>query len=80
MVVADVIALIFFLFRKKAKAVNPTALNVYKDLYVEAHAAKEKAHKELNLFRELFAESKVDPEFKEAEMAAVLNNLKNPTN
>lgn len=68
-VVANILALIFFLFRKKIRAANPTSLHVYKDLYVEAHAAKEKAHKELNHFKELIAESQVAPESKKVKKA-----------
>lgn len=75
-VVANIIALILFLFRKKIHAANPTSLHVYKDLFVEAHKAKEKTHNELILFRELFAESQVDSESKEFEMANELKVLK----
>lgn len=75
-VIANVIALILFLFRKKIHAANPTSLHVYKDLFVEAHKAREKAHKELAIFKELFEESQMDPELKEVEMANELKVLK----
>ena len=75
-VLANILALIFFLFRKKIHAANPTSLHVYKDLFVEAHKAREKAHKELAIFKELFEESQIDPESKEVEMATELKVLK----
>src|ERR1019366_294570 len=74
-VISNILALMFFLFRKKIHAANPTSLHVYKDLYVEAHAAKEKLHNELLHFKGLFAESQVDPESKEVEITKELKVL-----
>ncbi len=75
-VIANLIALVLFLFRKKTPVVNPLSGEVYKDLYAEARAAREKSERELNLFKELFAESQIDPTKREAEMAEELNNMK----
>lgn len=75
-VIANLIALILFLFRKKAPVVSPVSGAVYKDLYAEEHAAREKSERELNLFKELFAESQIDPTKREAEMAKELKHMK----
>ena len=48
MVLANLIALVLFLFKKKVKAGNPAAVEVYKDLYTEAHTVKTKMEKELH--------------------------------
>ena len=77
-VFANLIALILFLFRKKVVAVDPLAVDVYKDLYAEAQVVREQRESELHLFREIFEESQVDPAVKEAEMAELLNIVRSP--
>ena len=74
MVIANVISLILFLFRKKIHAVNPVSVKVYKELYAEAHEMKVKLEKELRLFKDLFAESQIDSTIKEIEMAQELSH------
>ncbi len=74
-VIANLIALILFLFRKKIPEVNPFSVHVYRDLYAEERAIKEQIEKELNLFKELFAESQIDPAQKEVEMAKELQKI-----
>lgn len=76
MVLANVIALFLFLFRKKTQAVNPLSVKVYKELYAEAHEIKEQKEKELALFRELFTESQMAQGTKEFEMAEKLIEMK----
>jgi signal peptidase len=78
-VIANVIALVLFLFRKKPIEVNPLSGTVYKDLYAEEQAAREKSERELNLFKELYAESQISPSKRKAEMAEVLLNMKSHT-
>ena len=75
-VIANLIALVLFLFRKKAPEVKPLSGTVYKDLYVEAHAAREKNQRELNLFKELFDELQIKPAKREAQMLKELKNMK----
>lgn len=76
MVLANVIALFLFLFRKKSKAIDPLSVKVYKELYSEAQQIKEMKEKELSLFRELFTESQMDQGTKEFEMAEQLIEMK----
>jgi len=75
-VIANLIALVFFLFRKKEVEVNPVSAVVYKDLYAEERSIKEKIEKELHLFKELFAEAQVHAAVKEKEMAKELHKMK----
>ena len=75
-VIANLIALVLFLFRKKPIEVNTHSGAVYKDLYAEEQAAREKSERELNLFKELFAELQIDPAKREAEMAKELKKMK----
>jgi len=76
MVLANVIALFLFLFRKKKEAIDPISVKVYKELYAEAQEIKELKEKELSLFRDLFSESQMDKAIKEFEMAEQLNEMK----
>lgn len=76
MVLANLIALFLFLFRKKTKAIDPHWVQVYKELYAEAQEIKEKKEKELSLFRDLFTESQMDKATKEFEMAEQLKEMK----
>ena len=75
-VIANLIALVMFLFRKKAPEQSPNSVTVYKTLYAEAREVNEKNERELTLFREIFEESLVDPAIKEAEMSQELNLLR----
>lgn len=76
MVLANLIALFLFLFRKKTQAIDPLTVKVYKELYAEAQDIKEQKEKELSLFRELFTESQMDQGTKEFEMAEQLIEMK----
>ena len=75
-VIANLIALILFLFRKKPVEVNPLSGAVYKDLYAEEQAAREKSERELRVFKELYAESQIDPADREVEMAQEIQKMK----
>ncbi len=75
-VIANLIALIMFLFRKKPVEVNPLSGAVYKDLYAEEQAAREKSERELRVFKELYAESQIDPADREVEMAQEIQKMK----
>lgn len=77
-VIANLIALVMFLFRKKTVAVKSHSEAVYRDLYEEARLVREKRERELLLFREIFEESQVDSAIKEAEMAELLKSSKSP--
>ena len=75
-VIANLTALILFLFRKKPVEVNPLSGAVYKDLYAEEQAAREKSERELRVFKELYAESQIDPADREVEMAQEIQKMK----
>ena len=75
-VIANLIALILFLFRKKPVEVNPLSGAVYKDLYAEEQAAREKSERELRVFKELFEELQIDPAEREAEMTQEIQKMK----
>lgn len=73
-VIANLIALMMFLFRRKPTVVNSIAETVYKDLYAEAQTQKELREQELNIYREIFEESHIDSSVKEelAELRSVM--------
>lgn len=71
MVFANVIGLFMFLFRKQIKDHNPFHLQVYKDLYAEAHASHVMKTRELKVFKELFEASQEDKKILETELAAI---------
>ena len=75
-VIANLTALILFLFRKKPVEVNPLSGAVYKDLYAEEQAAREKSERELRVFKELFEELQIDPAEREAEMTQEIQKMK----
>ena len=75
-VIANLIALILFLFRKKPVEVNPLSGAVYKDLYAEEQAAREKSERELRVFKDLFEELQIDPAEREAEMTQEIQKMK----
>ena len=75
-VIANLIALVMFLFRKKVPEQSPVSATVYKTLYAEEREVNEKKERELILFREILAESLIDPAIREAEMARELNLLR----
>ena len=58
MVVANVLALVLSMFKKKVKERNLRLEQVYKDLYVEARATKANDIKKMQLYKELYAESR----------------------
>ena len=58
MVVANVLALVLSMFKKKVKERNLRLEQVYKDLYVEARATKANDQKKMQLYKELYAESR----------------------
>ncbi len=78
MVFANVIGLFMFLFRKQIKDHNPFHLQVYKDLYAEAHAAHVMKARELKVFKELFEASLEDRKILEAELAAIEQEMNQP--
>ncbi len=57
-VVANVLALILAMFKKKVEERNLRLEQVYKDLYVEASTAKSLDIKKMQLYKELYAESR----------------------
>lgn len=75
-VIANLIALVMFLFRKKVPEQSPVSATVYKTLYAEEREVNERKERELILFKEIFAESLIDPAIREAEMAHELNLLR----
>ena len=75
-VIANLTALILFLFRKKPVEVNPLSGAVYKDLYAEEQAAREKSERELRVFKDLFEELQIDPAEREAEMTQEIQKMK----
>lgn len=76
MVIANLLALLLFLFRKKVKADNPLGLKVYKDLYREAVETKDMKEMQLQIFKNLFEESQEEKKVRESEMAEMLNEMK----
>ena len=76
MVIANIIALFLFLFRKKIKAIHPRSIKVYKDLYREAHEVKEKKEMQLQIFKSLFEESQEEKLIRESEMAEMIYEMK----
>ena len=58
MVVANVLALILAMFKKKVKERNLRAEQIYKDLYAEASTAKSHDIKKMQLYKELYTESR----------------------
>jgi signal peptidase I len=71
MVFANVVGLFMFLFRNKVTDHNPFHIQVYKDLYAEAHAAHVMRTRELKVFKELFEASLEDKKLLEAELAEI---------
>lgn len=71
MVFANVIGLFMFLFRKQIKDHNPFHIQIYKDLYAEAHAAHVMKARELKVFKELFEASQEDKRILETELAKI---------
>ena len=57
-VVANVLALILAMFKKKVKERNLRLEQVYKDLYVEARKVNSHDEKKMQLYKELYAESR----------------------
>ena len=57
-VVANVLTLIMAMFKKKIEERNFRLEQVYKDLYIEAHETKMKETKKMQLYKELYAESR----------------------
>lgn len=56
-VVANVLALLLAMFRKKIKERNIRAEQIYKDLFAETSAEKMRVTKETKIYKDLFAES-----------------------
>ena len=57
-VVANVLALILAMFKKKVKERNLRAEQIYKDLFVEASTTQAHDVKKMQLYKELYAESR----------------------
>lgn len=75
MVFANVIGLFMFLFRKQIKDHSPFHMQVYKDLYSEAHTAHVMKTRELKVFKELFEASLEDKEILETELQSIRNEM-----
>lgn len=58
-VIANVLALMLAMFRKKVKEHNLNAEKIYRDLFAESHAAKLQEVKKAQLYKELYAESQL---------------------
>lgn len=56
-VVANVLALLLAMFKKKAQERNLKAEQIYKDLFAESSAAKLQEVKKVKMYKELYAES-----------------------
>ncbi|MEI7541125.1 MAG: signal peptidase I [Actinomycetes bacterium] len=57
-VVANILTLILAMFKKKIEERNFHLEQVYKDLYMEAHVTKMNEMKKMQLYKELYAESR----------------------
>lgn len=57
-VVANILTLILAMFKKKIEERNFRLEQVYKDLYIEAHQSKINEAKKMQLYKELYAESR----------------------
>jgi signal peptidase I len=58
-VVANVLALMLAMFKKKVKERNLNAEKIYRDLFAESHSAKLQEAKKAQLYKELYAESQL---------------------
>lgn len=77
MVLANLLALFIFLFKKKDNPVNSKALEIYKDLYRDAYEAKSINEKQLRIFKDLFEENQEERELRYSEMEEMMEEMKN---
>lgn len=75
MVFANVVGLFMFLFRKQVKDHNPFYIQIYKDLYAEAHAAQVMKTRELKVFKDLFEASLEDKKLLETELQITKHDI-----
>ena len=57
-VIANILALLLAMFKKKVKQQNPLAVKIYQQLFHEARFDKEKDLKKLRVYKELYEESR----------------------
>jgi len=57
-VIANILALLLAMFKKKVKEQNPLAVKIYQQLFHEARFDKEQDSKKLRVYKELYEESR----------------------